>query len=107
MTGVEQAIAAVEERLAKGTEDFHRTCLEVWLDEADWLKVSDGSRQQLAEAYQERYSAMCEGPTWNHDDDSFIPALSSDDYESLDQQEGWEAGITDALTVLRKLKEES
>lgn len=94
MTAVSEMVNFLEERRKAGIEEFQRSCLEVWLDEADWIEASNGSRVQVDEWFGREYQRRAE----------IANGLSHDDYEAIDQQKGWEDGIGTAIAALRELE---
>jgi hypothetical protein len=79
---------------------FMRSMLQGW-EIIDW-DDDRHSYEELTKLFHDEYSKRCEGPSnwpdWN-------PGMTSEDYESLDHDGGWDEGFAAAIEVVRKLAE--
>ena len=93
---IEELRAALKEGLEAHREAYERSMLESWD-----VDVPE-SREAVSEAYSAEYSKRCEGyspgdglPYWRE--------LSSEDYEAVDYNEGWEYGFGAAQQIVEDI----
>jgi hypothetical protein len=71
--------------------------LEAWVDE-DELEIPE-DREGVSKLYAELYQRKCEGDYGTELTDRLRP-LSSEDYEAIDYNEGWEYGYGAAAEIV-------
>jgi len=90
------AMNAVEEFGAARREAFHRLWLECWLEADEFEGLATADRETVGEKWSEEYERQAASD-----------AVDGDFWTDKDIQEGYDAGIGDALNVLFKLKQAS